>query len=209
MIVLLTMVSLSLLLGMVSSTYAQSDDVGSVLEKAQEALKAQTDKPSTSTNKSKLTIPKNADIYLETRLTYNSMNTLWYFPRDAVINFAEANKVCPERVCIQEFQDVAIDKYPDKFPLIGTLKVEDKKGSTADIRSWKIFELRGMDIKITNVMQDTKSNQTTSIFNGVFRIDFQDESTKWGKVYKIQGMFQEPSGLFSFTGKEIQIQLLE
>lgn len=131
------------------------------------------------------------------------MNTLWYFPSNAVIHFVKANKICPELVCVQVFQDVHIDKYPDKFPLAGTLNVEDKRGSTADMRSWKIFEVMGWDIKITKVMQDIKSNQTTSIFNGLFAIDSQNQAgVKSGVNYIINGIFQEPSGFFEFIGKE-------
>lgn len=129
------MVVLILSSGLFSSTFAQSDNLPSVLQDAEKSLQAQTDKPSVSINKTTVSIPKNADIYLQTKLTYNSMNTLWYFPSNAVIHFVKPNKICPELVCVQEFQDVHIDKYPDKFPLAGTLKIEDKTGSTAGVLS--------------------------------------------------------------------------
>ena len=112
------------------------------------SLKTQTDKHSLTINnsipiaknKTEAAIPKNADLYLRTKLTYNPDNTVWYFPPNSVIHFVKANKICPELVCVQEFQDVTIHKYPDRFPLSGTLKIEDKKGSTAGLLSSKLFE---------------------------------------------------------------------
>ena len=204
-------VVLILSVGLFSSTFAQSDNLPSVLQDAEKSLKAQTDKPSVSANKTlsipknktTVSIPKNADIYFQTKLTYNPDSTLWYIPSNSAITFVKPNKICPELVCIQEFQRVAIDKYPDKLSIIGTLKVEDKKGSTADLRSWKIFEVKGWDIKITKVMQDIKSNETISIFTGLFALDIQNQAgVTSGVNYRFDGTFQEPSGLFQFVGKE-------
>ena len=54
-------------------------------------------------------------------------------------------------------------------------------------------------------MQDIKSNQTTSIFNGLFAMDSQNQAgVKSDISYKINGIFQEPSGFFEFIGKDQQ-----
>ena len=94
-----------LLVVIVPCGYAQEGDVGSVLKQAQESLEAQVNQSSPQTSNITTAIPKNADIYLETKLSYNSDNTLWYFPSDAKLNFTKANKICPEKNCLQEFHD--------------------------------------------------------------------------------------------------------
>ncbi len=65
-----TIVSLTLVLGIVSMAFAQSSNLPAVLQDAEKSLKAQTDKHSVTINnsipiaknKTEAAIPKNADI---------------------------------------------------------------------------------------------------------------------------------------------------
>lgn len=201
MIVVFLLLSLIVCLWTCSLAYAQSNGLPSVLQGAEKSLKAQTDKPATFSNKTKLSIPipGNADIYLETKLTYND-NTLWYFPSNAVIHFAKPNRICPETPCVEEFQRVSLMESPGLLTISGMLKIQDKK-TLPNISSWKLFDMFWFPVDIINVIQDTKTNQTTNVFSG--QLDIISRDTKLTTSFKINGIFQTPSGLYKHLGKEI------
>lgn len=47
-------------------------------------------------------------MYVETTLTYDESNESWNFPEDARINFAKANKICPQKDCARQFKEVTL-----------------------------------------------------------------------------------------------------
>lgn len=198
--------------GLVSSAvYAQSNDLSSVLDKAQKSLGTQSNKTvETKTNPPSATIApilKTSDLYLQTSLKFDPSSKLWYFPQDAVLNFAKPNKICPQAPCRQQMEDVTLDPNitGQEYFIAGGLKMEDKKASAVDLISWKLYQIVGWSLKKTGSKEDLKNNQTTYTFNGLLSIGLESALSNPTIVYKITGTFQEPSGVLTVTGKETTV----
>ena len=84
----------------------------------------------------------------------------------------------------------------------GNLKVEDKSANNSDVRSWKYYKPVAWAIKVTNVKEDIRTNQTSYTFDGLLGIGTHSGLDHPVVLYKIIGTFQEPLGLLKFTGKQ-------
>ena len=51
--------------------------------------------------------------------------------------------------------------------LTGNLKVEDKSSNNSDVRNWKYYKPVAWAIKVTNVKEDIRTNQTSYTFDGL------------------------------------------
>ena len=132
-------------------------------------------------------------------------------PHDAVVHynasfgFVEGDCVKVTGIVEQQFYGTNVFSAKRIVPSISARSIDKIDCTQATLVTLPVafFEIMGWDIKITKVIQDNKTNQTTSIFNGLFAIDSQYQpGVKSGINYKINGIFQEPSGLFQFIGKE-------
>jgi hypothetical protein len=103
----------------------------------------------------------------------------------------KGNKLCPQNICLQEFQEGSIDiQGNDAMYIYGTLKIEDPVTSTTEFKNWKLYHALGWAIDITKIQQDVRNNQTNYFFNGIFWFGEQ-EGTDQDVQYKIVGTFQE------------------
>jgi hypothetical protein len=75
------------------------------------------------------------------------------------------------------------------------------KKTLPNISNWKLYDMFWFPVDIINVVQDTKTNQTTNVFSG--QLDIKARDTKLTTSYEINGIFQTPSGLYKHIGKEI------
>lgn len=217
-ILAITLPSLVLSVTLCFPVFAQSNSLDSVLKKAQESLDNRSSINTTSATPEQVTpipqqpspssrkAPINADVYIQTKLSYDTINELWFFPKDASINFTKPNKICPDKVCTQELEETSFNTSPpaspDEFYIYGTLKIKDRKASTDNIVAWKFYKIIGWSIKKTDIKEDIKNKQTTSMFDGIMEIGTLDALNNPDISYKIIGSFQELSGLLKFTGTE-------
>ena len=198
---------LLILMVIVPTAFSQSDDLSSVLKNAQKSLGALGNKthasPPIAPHLS--TIPKNIDMNVENTLTYDPSDQNWYFPENANFNFARGNKICPQNDCVQVFDKISLfwtASTKDGFMIPGNLKVEDKSANNSDVRSWKYYKPVAWAIKVTNVKEDIRTNQTSYTFDGLLGIGTHSGLDHPVVLYKIIGTFQEPLGLLKFNGKE-------
>ena len=113
MIIAVITVSLTLLLGTVCSVFAQSNKLDSILKNAQKSLEDNTNSsiPKKTNSFPQQTIPlnrnvpNNVDVYVQTKLSYDAIDQLWYFPKEVTINFTKPNKICPDRFCKQQLDE--------------------------------------------------------------------------------------------------------
>ena len=214
MIIAVITVSLTLLLGTVCSVFAQSNKLDSILKNAQKSLEDNTNSsiPKKTNSFPQQTIPlnrnvpNNVDVYVQTKLSYDAINQLWYFPKEVTINFTKPNKICPDRFCKQQLDEASFDTSPPasywhEFYIYGTLKIQDKKASTDSLLAWKYYKMIGWRIKKTDIKEDIKNKQTTTRFDGILGIG-TDAINNPDISFKIVGRFQEPSGVLTFIGKE-------
>lgn len=209
--------TITLVLTLCFPALAQSNNLDSVLKNAQKSLDDLNDNTNSSTpNKTSSSsqqhitlnsnVPNNVDMFIQTKLSYDAIDQLWYFPKDVTINFTKPNKICPDRFCKQQLDEASFNTSPpaspDEFYIYGTLKIQDKKASTDSIVAWKYYKTNGWSIKKTDIKEDIKNKQTTTMFDGILGIGTLDAINNPDISYKIIGSFQEPSGVLTFTGKE-------
>lgn len=112
-ILTITISSLVLSLTLCSPVFAQSNSLDSILKNAQKSLEDRNSNTTSSSPEKVIPIPQqtiptprktpnNVDMYIQTKLSYDGINELWYFPKDASINFTKLNKICPDKVCKQQ-----------------------------------------------------------------------------------------------------------
>jgi hypothetical protein len=208
--IMVTCGALLILTVILPNVFSQSNDLSSVLGNAQKSLDTNTKNASTLTTAPSITphqftIPKNIDIYVETTLIYDPSTEDWGFPENAKFNFAKANKICPQKDCVQVFDKISLfwtGNTKDEFMISGNLKVEDKSTNNSDVRSWKYYKPVAWAIKVTNVKEDIRTNQTSYTFDGLLGIGTHSGLDHPVVLYKIIGTFQEPLGLLKFTGKQ-------
>jgi hypothetical protein len=90
----------------------------------------------------------------------------------------------------------------DELAFAGTLKMVDKAAFTPDVQSSKYYKVNGWTMKITNVKEDVRTNQSSYTFDGLLGIGIHDGIFNPDMLFKIVGTFQEPAGLLKFTGTE-------
>ena len=207
----------SLVLTLYFPAFAQSNNLNSVLKNAQKSLDAlnnnanssapnKTDPSSQQPITLNSNVPNNVDMYIQTKLSYDAIDQLWYFPKDVTINFTKPNKICPDNFCKQQLDEASFNTSPpaspDEFYIYGTLKIQDQKASTDNVVAWKFYKMIGWDMKKTDIKEDIKNKRTSSIFDGILGIGTLDAINNPDISYKIIGSFQEPSGVLAITGKE-------
>lgn len=199
-------ITLLLFLGPSSVIFAQSDDLSTVLENAQNSLATEKNN-STKLTSARFTVPSNANLWTRIQLEpHEYIETRYVIPSKSSFNFSSGSILCPENPCEQEFFDGVFRKEsfaPNKYFFAGILKIIDKSvASGPDIHDWLYYPFDG-EFVIKSTKENIKTGNIVEAFVGNLGLD-RDElkySDTHDIEYSITGTFEQPSNALTLIGR--------
>ena len=118
------------------------------------------------------------------------VSSVYKIPDNTFFNFSSNSKICPTNNCAQRFEDgLLFSLSVDSLTLSGTLKIEDKNTSNANIKNYRLLKTSG-SFSVINI-EKSKSNQITRFIGS---LEIGKEPTNY--LFDVIGILTLPSGAF-------------
>jgi hypothetical protein len=145
---------------------------------------------------------ENDSISFKTTLeppSYPGSNT-FDIPPKSNFTFGSGSPLCPTNDCKQEFISTSYNTFIPESPSVqGTLKIENKTTSTADIIKYSMIPFSD-DFHVTGIEENRKTGNNVMVFNGDFGLGDTSVTNAEFK-YNVTGTFDNATKVLTFEGQ--------